>query len=599
VAIGPEVAVKFVADTTGFEQGAAQVSGGFDRMKGAAGALASGLAGLQVGQFIGDAVKSASDLNEAAGKVDAVFGDSASTIQAWSKTTATSMGVSQKSALDAAGSFGNMLTQVGLTDDQAAGMSTTMVGLASDFAAFNNVDPTSVLEAQQAAFRGEYDALQKFVPTINAAAVEQRALADTGKASADQLTAQEKAMATYKIMTEQAGAAQGNFADTSDELAQKQKIANAQWEDAQAALGQQLLPIMSTFAGLLTDLLPTIEKFAPVIMPLVIAFGAWAAITSVLTTVTTAFGVSLGIAVGWIALIVIAIVGIGVALVWAYNNVEWFRNAVQAVFGWIADHWQLLLAIIAGPIGGAVALIITHWDTLKSAAQAVWNFLVGVFNGIVSAVSAMASGVIGFFSAVASFIAGVFTSAVSGAVSAVIAVWDTLKSAASSAVQWIKDRFGDVASFFTGIPGKISSALSGVYEAIIGPFKRALDWLGDIPGKVKSIIDSIPGAGAISGILGGLNPFSAPAPAPIPTAPTGAFARTSTGLAAAAFMPSSAGLFSGGGASRLGRATGLGTHVTYELTINVPPTFNPSEVGRNVVDAIRAFESSAGSGWRR
>jgi len=37
---------------------------------------------------------------------------------------------------------------------------------------------------------------------------------------------------------------------------------------------------------------------------------------------------------------------------------------------------------------------------------------------------------------------------------------------------------------------------------------------------------------------------------------------------------------------------------TYHLTINVPPTAQPAEVGREVVGAIKAFEKRSGAGWR-
>ena len=41
-------------------------------------------------------------------------------------------------------------------------------------------------------------------------------------------------------------------------------------------------------------------------------------------------------------------------------------GAVQFVWNWIKDNWPLLLAILTGPIGVAVALIVTHWDTIKA-----------------------------------------------------------------------------------------------------------------------------------------------------------------------------------------------------------------------------------------
>ena len=40
--------------------------------------------------------------------------------------------------------------------------------------------------------------------------------------------------------------AQGDFAKTSDSLANQQRILKAQYENATAAIGQRLLPVLST-----------------------------------------------------------------------------------------------------------------------------------------------------------------------------------------------------------------------------------------------------------------------------------------------------------------------------------------------------------------
>jgi hypothetical protein len=66
---------------------------------------------------------------------------------------------------------------------QAASMSTDVVKLAADLGSFNNLETGDVLERIQAAFRGEYDSLQLLIPNINAARVEQEAMAETGKKS--------------------------------------------------------------------------------------------------------------------------------------------------------------------------------------------------------------------------------------------------------------------------------------------------------------------------------------------------------------------------------------------------------------------------------
>ncbi len=209
---------------------------------------------------LGQAALSASDLAETVSKSSTIFGPAADGVEKFAESAAD-IGLSKQAALDAAAGFGNLFTQVGLSADSAAGMSEEMVRLASDFASFHNADISEVIEAQTAAFRGEYDAVQRFVPTINAAAVEQRALADTGKESADALTAGEKAAATYALMIDGAGAAAGDFARTSDSAANKQRKMAAEFENLKASIGGGALPVLEAVVdvarggiGVFTDL---------------------------------------------------------------------------------------------------------------------------------------------------------------------------------------------------------------------------------------------------------------------------------------------------------------------------------------------------------
>lgn len=247
------------ADTQGAVRGIQQVGTAADRSlgrsqksidkwghtltrAGAAGLAFGGLAA--VGLF--KAAQSASDLEEAGNKVGEVFGPAAGKVEDFA-AKAQKIGLSKKAALDAAGGFGNLFDQVGFADDAAADMSTTMVGLASDFASFHNADITQVLEAQSAAFRGEFDAVQRFVPTLNAAAVQQRAMADSGKANAAALTEAEKAAATYALIIEGAGKAQGDFERTSGSAANQQRRLSASFENLKASIGEGALPVMETF----------------------------------------------------------------------------------------------------------------------------------------------------------------------------------------------------------------------------------------------------------------------------------------------------------------------------------------------------------------
>lgn len=250
--------------SAGFSKTAGIGGGAFDAIKGSSLASAAGI-GIAAGavvKFGGQAVAAASGLNEQISKTQAVFGDSSNSILTWADDAATSLGQSKTQALEAASSFGNMFLQLGLTKGAAVDMSKSMTGLATDFASFFNTDPATALEAISAAFRGEFDSVQKFVPTINAAAVEQEALKEGLASTTKELTAQDKATATYHLLLNGAGQATGDFARTSGSLANQQRILKAEIADASAKLGQNLLPALTklaTFASKAIDIIVNVK----------------------------------------------------------------------------------------------------------------------------------------------------------------------------------------------------------------------------------------------------------------------------------------------------------------------------------------------------
>lgn len=203
---------------------------------------------------ITESIGMASDLSETISKVETLFGDSAAGILEWSSTAAGAMGMTQEAALDHLGTIGNTFLQLGQDIDTAGQQSQTLVQLAADLGSFHNADPTEILEGMSAAFRGEYDALQRYVPMINAANVEQRALADTGKASAKELTALDKATAAYALTIEGAGAATGDFARTSDSWSNSMKTLNSYWAEFKTLIGETLLPVLEPLLNKVKEL---------------------------------------------------------------------------------------------------------------------------------------------------------------------------------------------------------------------------------------------------------------------------------------------------------------------------------------------------------
>jgi hypothetical protein len=94
----------------------------------------------------------------------------------------------------------------------------------------------------------------------------------------------------------------------------------------------------------------------------------------VLNVVTAAFP---GIAIA------AAIAAVGVAFYMAYTKVKWFHNAVNAVWGFIKNHWGLLASIIA-PISIPIVLLIKHFDALKSAGSSAFSGIKTAVGGAIT-----------------------------------------------------------------------------------------------------------------------------------------------------------------------------------------------------------------------
>lgn len=246
------------------------------KLQGVGTALTAGVT-LPLAALAKASIDAASDLEESVSKVGVLFGDNADEIEQWADSAATSMGMSKRSALDAAGSFGAMFDAMGLIPEQSVEMSMTLTELAGDLASFHNADPTDMLTNLRSALAGEVEPLRKFGVNISAAAVEAKAL-QMGLADANgEITESEKVQARYQLILEQTSSAQGDFLRTADGLANSQRTLTAQWEDARAELGQQLLPIALDFVDVLQSMVGWFANLSPEMQKVVVFTGALAA----------------------------------------------------------------------------------------------------------------------------------------------------------------------------------------------------------------------------------------------------------------------------------------------------------------------------------
>ena len=204
-----------------------------------------------LGAYLVKSVESASNLSETLSKSQAIFGANAKAMESWAGTAATSFGQSKQEALEAAATIGNMFKAMGLGEQQVTDMSKSMVELGGDLASFNNTSPEDAIQAIGAALRGESEPIRRYGVLLDDATLKAKALAMGLYAGKGSLSPATRAMAAYQVILEQTTTAQGDFAKTSDGLANSQRIMKAQLSDMTAEIGMGLLPAALDLAAAL------------------------------------------------------------------------------------------------------------------------------------------------------------------------------------------------------------------------------------------------------------------------------------------------------------------------------------------------------------
>lgn len=526
------VTLKLLADTKGIRDGINQTNkqltglqGGLSKttsfVKGMVGGFLA-LQGVQAAtRFLGDAVKAASDLSETVNKSNTIFGEQAGAINKWASSAATSVGLSKAAALEAASGFGNMFSQLGFAGEEAASMSTKVVQMSADLGSFNNLPTADVADKMSAAFRGEYDSLQSLIPNINAARVEQEAMAATGKENAKELTAQEKAAAVLAIVQKDGSAAMGDFARTSDGLANKQKILQAKFEDVKAVVGNALLPIMSSLASVILDkvvpgaqtlatwfgdnVVPKLKELWSTlrtnVLPVLQSVGTFITGTVVpalqsmggfISRNSTLFGaLAVGLGTLYAAFVIYnTAMRTWAALTKAYAAVQAFFNAIMMI--------NPFILILAGLVA-LVAALVYAWknsETFRNIVTGVWNAIKGAVMSVLNWFKGtLWPGIVNVYNNIKN---GVKT-----VLSIYISVWAAIIRAVASVP-------GKIIGFFRSLPGAISNIWNSIKSGAVNGFNALVSFVRGVPrnilnalGSVGSLLSSA-GKSIIDGLLGGI-----------------------------------------------------------------------------------------------
>tara|TARA_R100001463_G_scaffold29691_2_gene67562 strand:- start:2503 stop:4293 length:1791 start_codon:yes stop_codon:yes gene_type:complete len=243
-----KLTVMFGADFKGFDKAVKNATKKLDRFSRNANRLGNELSTnltLPILAVGAGAIKLASDFEESLNKVNVSFGQSSKEVQAFAKTTIDSFGIAEGSALDMAALFGDMGTSMGLTQKQAAGMSTSLVGLAGDLASFKNIKIDVAQTALASIFTGETESLKKLGIVMTEANLKQFALEQGITKTIKQMSQAEKVQLRYNFVMSQSTNAIGDFARTSDGVANSTRSLQESVKELGEQFGKELLPLAS------------------------------------------------------------------------------------------------------------------------------------------------------------------------------------------------------------------------------------------------------------------------------------------------------------------------------------------------------------------
>src|SRR6056297_297030 len=227
------------------------------------GVLAAGaLATAGVGRLLGSSIKQASDLGESLNAVNVVFEESADGIAKIGEAASKNLGLSQTEFNAAAVQFSSFAEKIAGDGGDVVGTIDELTTRGADFASVMNLEVSEALQVFQSGLAGETEPLKKFGIDLSAASVEAYALEAGIVAAGESMTESQKVQARYGALMEQTAKTSGDFANTSDSLANQQRILQAEFTNVQASLGTALIPVLENLQTLvIRRVLPAFEDF--------------------------------------------------------------------------------------------------------------------------------------------------------------------------------------------------------------------------------------------------------------------------------------------------------------------------------------------------
>lgn len=458
-----------------------------DKWKTASAVVGASFAAMTAGA-VAFGVKSidlASDLNEVQNVVDTTFGGSADKINKWAKTAGESFGLSELAAKQYTSTMGAMLKSMGMSEDATTDMSIALAGLAGDMASFYNLDAADAFEKLRSGISGETEPLKELGINMSVANLEAFALSEGITTAYDSMTQAEQATLRYQYIMQATADAQGDFSDTSDSLANQQRILQMEVETLSADLGQALLPAALGVVEGLRSLVEWASQNQTALTVLAVAFAG-------ITAAIIAYSTSLALAASGMTIATAA------------------GAAFGAVVGFLTSPITLVIAAITALVAAGV-LLYQNWDTVSAWAASAWESIKQSISSAIEAVSAFISNLAASASAKMSAVRDAIVNGFNSAV-------EFITSLPGRAKQWGADFVQGLIDGIASMARKVGDAAKGLADKIagflhfsrpdVGPLREYENWMPDmVRGLAAGIRENVPelerAAGSMAGKVSG------------------------------------------------------------------------------------------------
>lgn len=322
----------------------------------------------------------AGKLEQMRAKAQTVFADELPLVEKWADVSAEKMGLTRAQAVGLAADFGDLLVPMGFTREQAAKMSTDVVGLSGALSRWSGGTRSAaeVADILSKAMLGERDALKGLGISITDADVDARILAKGQQDLTGTQLAQARATATQELIFEKSQDAQKAYAEGGGGLLGIQAKLDAQMAQVGETIATNLTPVLTTAMTFVT------EQAIPAVAAFVGSIQRWMGenrelidqIAALVSGVLTELFTTIGTVITWIGNLVSAIANnedamnvLGTIAGAIATAVDLAWNAIKTLIGWIAD------------VVGAI----TKNKTIMTAFRTGWGLIAGAIQTVVDA----------------------------------------------------------------------------------------------------------------------------------------------------------------------------------------------------------------------